>query len=135
MIVRAMRPEDVEDVKRLHERMGIDYTFPDLSEAAFLQVIEQDGKVVAASMNRVVAETYLWIDPQLHPAEKWTAIRLGQQRMQEEAQRRGWAELIAMIPKKVEKMFQKRLWMLRWERQRDGWRLWGHRIPGNGAVR
>ena len=126
MIVRQMRAEDVETVKAIHAQMGIDYKFPENLD--FAQVVEQDGKVIGASGNRLVAETYLWIRPDLDPRDKWTAIRLGQQGMLQWARENGVRELIAAICSNVASKFTRRLQMLKWESHRDGWALWSRRV-------
>lgn len=126
MILRPMRPEDVEEVKAIHRAMGIDYKFPESLD--FAQVVEQDGQIIGASGNRLVAEAFLWIRPDLDPRDKWTAIRLGQQGMLQWARENGVRELIATICSNVISKFTKRLRLLRWENSRDGWALWSRRV-------
>ena len=126
--VRGMRPEDEAEMRRIHAAQAIDYKFPELTDMAFCYVVEEDGRIVGASLNRLISETYLFIDPELHPATKWTAIRLGQQAVLAEANRRGIKELVAMIPEGLMLRFCKRLRALKWERQRDGWQLWGRNV-------
>jgi hypothetical protein len=127
-----MRPEDEPEMRRIHAAQGMDYQFPDLAQMAFCYVVLEDGRVIGGSLNRIVSETYLLIDPELHPATKWTAIRLGQQAVLAEANRRGIKELIAMIPEGIMLRFCKRLLALKWESQRDGWRLWSRSVNGTG---
>jgi hypothetical protein len=130
MIVRAYKPSDRDAIEKIHARMGMDYRLPDLEgpDASYVQVVEEYGMVIGASMNRVIAESYVWIDPTLDPRDKFTAIRLGQAAMLQEARKRGWRECIAMIPEFMEKKFQKRLKQLHWSPQRDGWNLWGREV-------
>jgi len=126
VIVRPMRPEDVEEVKAIHAQMGIDYVFP--VELDFAEVIEHDGQIIGAGGCRTIAETYMWIRPDLDPRDKWTAIRLGQQGMLKWARENGVRELIAAICSNVVNKFTKRLQMLKWESHRDGWALWSRRV-------
>lgn len=124
MIIRELREGDQEAVAAIHRKMGIDYRMPELSEGDFVQVIEEDGRIVGASLNVVIAETYMWISPDLHPADKWTAIRLGQIGMESEARKRGWRELVAAIPLGVICRFAKRLHSLGWIEGRKDWQRW-----------
>jgi len=136
VISRPMRYDDIPQVKALHERMGIDYRFPledkdghpILSPADFAQVIEHNGVIIGASINRIVAESMMWMQPDLDPRDKWTAIRLGQQGMLKWARENGVRELIAAICSNVVTKFTKRLQMLKWESHRDGWALWSRRV-------
>jgi hypothetical protein len=136
MILRAYRADDNEALGRIHKAMRMNYRMPDLAspEIEFVKVLEQDGKVIGAAACRVVAETYVWLDPKLHPRDKLIALRIGQENLIREAQYRGWKEYIAMIPRRIEKKFRKRLLALQWQQQRTGWKLWGLPIPKNGAV-
>jgi len=128
MILRPLQYGDSEAIGAIHAAMGIDYKMPELESADFVQIVEHEGRVIGASMNRTVAETYLWIDPALDPRDKWTAIRMGQRGMIEEAHRRGWKEIFAMIPDLMTCKFAKRLILLHWNRQRTGWTMWGREI-------
>jgi len=133
--VRPMEGKDVDAVKDIHSRMGIDYKLPRLKadekgpiETDFSLVVEQDGQIIGASLNRVVAETYLLIDPTLKPHDKLTAIRMGHRMLLAAAKARGWREFIAMIPTEVVLRFEKRLKQLGWEADRTGWHLWSRSV-------
>lgn len=136
MNIRYYRQHDREQIERIHADTGIDYKMPNLDgpEAALVLVVEHEGKIIAASMNRVIAETYLWVDPALDPRDKFTAIRIGQIAMLDEAKERGWRELIAMIPEDICKRFKQRLVALQWDRQRTGWQLWGRSVSKTGVT-
>jgi hypothetical protein len=132
-----MRPEDEPIIRAIHARQGIDYPLPRLidsekdgpKEVDFVYAVEMDGRVIGSSVNRIVSETMLIIEPDLDPRDKWTAIRLGQQAVLAEAKRRGIRELISMVPPSIMLRFCKRLLALKWESQRDGWRLWSRSVP------
>lgn len=117
---------DLAQVQRLHEDMGIDYAFPDLGSPLFVirKVAELEGRVVAASVFRIEAETYLWVDRRENPGEMFEIEKEMQKQMLSEAWSMGIECVVAWVPQHVEEKFAKRLKKLGWKRDREGWHSW-----------
>lgn len=126
-MVRDYRPEDFEAVAALHAEMGLDYKMPDLGSPLFLvrKVVEVDGKVTAACVLRIEAETYLWCGGA--PEEKMAAMREMQPEILNAAWLKGIDNLVCWIPEAVEAKFEKRLGELGWKRDRVGWHSWSRK--------
>jgi hypothetical protein len=123
--VRDYRPEDEDELRRVHAEQGIDYAFPDLGSALFFvkKVRVVDGRITGALVLKLCAETSLLLADS-GPQDKMTAMRELQQAVVSEAYERGLDEIHAAIP---EIGFDKRLMQLGWSRDRPGWNLWSRR--------
>lgn len=127
MIVRNAKPEDAQEIERIHGQMGMDYKLPDLENPLFLvrKVAEdENGHVTAVCYLRLEAETYLWLDPLLDPRKKMETMLT----LQPEVLRAGWEQglnnIVAWIPEAMERKFQRRLHELGWHKDRVGWHSW-----------
>jgi hypothetical protein len=130
MRVRGYSSEDKQGIAAIHAEMGLDYKMIDL-ESPLVQlktVIEMDGEIVAAAAGKMEPEIYLWLRPGCSPAVKWDAIRMIHRELVRQAVKMGFEQLVCYVPDCVGKFFGKRMKMLRWERQRDGWRAWVHEL-------
>jgi hypothetical protein len=125
-LIRDFLPEDVEGLRKMHARQGIDYAFPDLSDPLFFvkKVKVHEGRIVAAGVLKLCAETMLFLDPAGRPRNKMDAMRQLQTAVLEEARARGLDEIHAAV---AEIGFDKRLAQLGWEKDRPGWHLWTRR--------
>lgn len=124
IVIRDFVIDDLEQVQGLHEKMGIDYKFPDVGSPLFIvkKVAEKDGKIIAASTLRVEAETYLWLDKSENPVELFEVEVALQKAVFDEAfWEKGINNVVAWIPRHVEDKFAKRLKKLGWSRDREGW--------------
>jgi len=133
-LIRDARPEDIDDIARIHQRMGLDYKMPNLESPLFLiqKVVERNGKVIAASALRLEAETYLWLSPDLDALDKVEAMRGMQPAIVQDAWERGLDNLVCWIPEEVEKKFRRRLKTLGWQRDREGWHSWSRPTTPDG---
>ena len=62
MIIRDYIVEDLEAIKEIHKKSGIDYDLPDLENPLFLikrVITDDDGKIISTCALRLIAETYL----------------------------------------------------------------------------
>jgi len=91
-------------------------------------VCEDQGRIVGATALKIEAETYLWVRPDASPAVKWDAIRLMQANIARQAFRLGIEQMVAYVPRCVERFFSKRLLRLGWNPSRDGWRAWSFEV-------
>ena len=125
-VVRDYRPADLKEIQRIHEQVGLDFKMPDLGDPLFVvrKVLEVNGVIVGATVARVEFEVYLWLDPELNPAEKNAAMHLMQPELVRDCRLLGAENLVCWIPENVEKKFAKRLNELGWKLDRDGWRTW-----------
>lgn len=122
MEVRNYRPEDRCELERIHRESGLDYKFPDLDNPLFFvrKVLETNGRVHAALVLKVCAETYLLLG-EGKPQDRFLAMEALQGSVLTEAYQKGLDEIHAAIP---EIGFDKRLAQLGWEKDRPGWHLW-----------
>jgi hypothetical protein len=134
MVVRDAMPEDIEQIRAIHEAMGLDYRMPNLESPLFLiqKVVETDGKIIAASALKVEAETYLWVAPELSAREKVDAMYEMQPRLVAEAWEKGIDQIVCWVPETVEKKFAKRLRAMGFSRDRDGWHSWSRETTPDG---
>jgi hypothetical protein len=125
-LIRDLGPEDVGALRMIHARQGINYAFPDLSDALFFvkKVKVEEGRIVGAGVLKLCAEAMLLLEPERRPQDKMKTMRQLQAAVLEEARARGLDEVHAAIP---EIGFDRRLAQLGWEKDRPGWHLWTRR--------
>ena len=123
MTIRDYRPEDREQVEAIHAAQGLDYEFPDIDGPLFFirKVAEVNGKIVAATVIRVCAETMLLLDKAQRPQDKMAEIVNLQASVLSEAYKNGLDDICAAVP---EIGFDKRLRQLGWTKDRSDWHLW-----------
>lgn len=123
MKIRSYTDDDNPKVRAMHAAMGLDYRLPDLNSPMVpdCQVCEQDGRVVAVAALKLEAETYLWVDPNAAPAEKWLAIRMLMKVLARNALAMGIEQMVSYVPACLKSRFIKRMLTLGWEKPRDGW--------------
>lgn len=123
MLIRPYTSADLAEIHVLHEKMGFDYRFPDLLGCT--QVVEDEFAVRMAVGLKMQAEVYMWIDQDWRdPQQRWLALQLLQEAVREEAQKLGIDDVVAYIPPELEKSFAKRLKLLGWSKDREGWNSW-----------
>jgi len=134
MVVRDAMPEDIEQIRAIHEAMALDYRMPNLESPLFLiqKVVETDGKIIAASALKVEAEAYLWVAPTLSAREKVDAMYQMQPQLVAEAWEKGIDQIVCWVPETVEKKFAKRLRAMGFSRDRDGWHSWSRETTPDG---
>ena len=122
-MIRDLQPEDVPELERIHAASGLDYQLPDLTSPLFFvrKVLEDGGKIRAALVLKICAETMLLLDGKQEPQEKLTEMQLLQSSVLSEAYGKGLDEIHAAIP---EIGFDRRLIQLGWTKDRPGWHLW-----------
>lgn len=124
LMVRDYQPGDKEALAAIHEAQGLDYKFPDVDGPLFFVkkvLVDESGKIMAALVLRICAETMLLMDPEQEPQEKLTEMQELQSSVLSEAYKQGLDEIHASVP---EIGFDKRLIQLGWEKGRSGWHLW-----------
>jgi hypothetical protein len=123
-MIRDYQPGDKAALEAIHEAQGIDYQFPDIDGPLFFikkVLVDESGKIVAAGVLRICAETMLLIKPEQEPQEKLTEIQDLQSSVLKEAYKQGLDDIHAMVPPIG---FDKRLVQLGWEEGRPGWKSW-----------
>lgn len=129
-VIRPYTPADFPAVKRLHEASGLEYDMPDLSSHLFLitKVVERDGKIVMAAGARIETELYLWMSHDVGtPEERWEDLQRLNQSVMQDAWLNGIDDCVCWVPESIEKSFQKRLRMMGFNRDRDGWHSWSRK--------
>ena len=123
LTIRDYRTEDREQVEAIHAAQGLDYEFPNIDGPLFFirKVAEVNGKIVAAAVIRVCAETMLLLDKKQGPQDKMTEIVNLQASVLSEAYKNGLDDICAAVP---DIGFDKRLRQLGWTKDRPDWHLW-----------
>lgn len=127
MNVRDAKPEDFQEIGRIHAQMGMDYRLPDLNQPLFFVrkvTTDESGKIIGACFLRLCAECYLWMDPNLEPRSKMAVMSTMQPEVLKAAWLNGLDDIEARIPTEIERRFQKRLRCLGWSPNREGWHPW-----------
>lgn len=127
-VVRDYRPEDLPQIKAIHESVGLDYKMPEIGLPIFFikKVIVLGDEVVAASVLRVEAETYLWLKrgDWADSEDKLLTLKLLQEEVLDAAWKLGVPNVVAWVPRHVERFFAKDMQTLGWSRDREGWISW-----------
>ena len=120
MQVREYNESDLDQLKSIHARQGFDYAFPDLSNPLFVtKLVLTDGrdKILAASLLRLTAETYLLLDPKVGaPRDRWQSLLMLHAETQRDAWQRGLEDVHAWLPPSIATKFGRRLQRLGWIR-------------------
>jgi hypothetical protein len=131
MLVREYREADLEPLRRIHQRQGFDYAFPDLSDPIFISklVVEGDAsKIVIASLARLTCEIYLLADPEAgKPRDRWQWLLELQRAGELDLLSRGLDDAHAWLPPPIAKRFGRRLQSLGWIRD-DSWTPYCRRL-------
>jgi hypothetical protein len=132
MIIRDYKPSDLEAVKRIHERTGIDYTFPDINSPLFLvtKVIEDDSGVIRACGGAYIqVELYLWLDPDdwADAPDKLAAIHALDGSVLHDCYLKGIDCAVLWLPPGMER-FGERLVDMEFTKDRDGWVSYSKRL-------
>ncbi len=123
--VRDADPPDFPVIEAIHRISGLDYRLPDLASPLIVahKVVEGPEGVVGSLFLRLTAETFLLLDPTLHPKRKFSAIQQLNDAIVLEAYRLGLDDLNARIPPETA-TFHKRMTQLGWIKARPGWSAW-----------
>lgn len=125
---RDYLPEDLPQIKAIHEELGLDYRMPELGLPIFFvkKVLVAEGEIVGACVLRVEAETYLWLKrgSWADAEDKKLAMGLLQAEVLDAAWRLGVPNVCAWVPRHVERFFAKDLKELGWSPDREGWHSW-----------
>lgn len=125
-MVRDANSSDLPVIEAIHQASGADYRLPDLNSPLIVakKVSVGANGVVGTCFLRLTAETYLILDPNLDPKEKFASIEELQSEILLEAYRLGLDDLNARIPPEITKRFTKRLIQLGWQIGRPDWSAW-----------
>jgi hypothetical protein len=126
-MVRDLEPGDIPQLKDLHQRIGMDYQFPDFDQPLFSTrkvYCDEDGRIIGAGFLKIQAEAYLMIEPSLDPTGKLAALAEISPAIEESAWSLGLDTLTAYIPEAISLRFAKRLKALGWDKARNGWITW-----------
>lgn len=126
-MIRDAEPEDYPAIQRIHAEMGMDYALPELDGALFFVkkvTVDENDNVIGACFLRIAAECYLWLSPELSPRDKVSTMSAMQPEVLSAAWQNGLDFVEARIPVEIEVRFQKRLRLMGWSPNRDGWRPW-----------
>lgn len=136
MRVREYKPEDLQELKRIHAEQRFPYAFPDLKNPLFLtKIILADGvdseeKILGAALLRLTAEAYLLLDAKEGtPKQRWQSLLLLHEAARRDAKYRGLEDVHAWLPPAIAKTFGRRMTQLGWQRD-DAWTPYCLRFAG-----
>jgi len=113
-----MQLADIPVVARIHERTGFDYRLPAIwanPRFPIKQVGVADGRPVIASVAKVQAEIYLWLDPDWGtPQERWDALKELHAEVVAQAEEIGFDQIYCVLPPEIAESFGPRLKELGW---------------------
>ncbi len=130
-MIRDILPSDAPVIEHIHQEMGIDYKFPDLTNPLVLIkkiAVNDEGKVIGATICRLEAEVYLWLDTETPIEDKVEVMKELNSSITQEAWVKGLDTLTCKLPPGMEEKFQRRLKLMGWEADRPGWVGWGRRL-------
>jgi hypothetical protein len=130
MQIREYRPDDLQELQRIHAAQNFPYAFPDLGNPLFVtKIVLTDGDAIrGAALLRLTAEAYLLLDPsQGSPRERWQSLFALHAAAQQDAWQRGLEDVHAWLPPSIAKKFARRLERLGWLRD-DAWTPYCKRI-------
>jgi hypothetical protein len=131
--VRDLIESDIPAVRSIFEKQGIDCEFPDLMEPlALVKKVYHDsnGEIVGATIARIEAEVYLFIDPQAPAKLKVEVMAELNAALCHDSYMQGLDCLVCRIPVDIEKRFKRRLKLMGWNRDRPGWAEYGIVLTG-----
>jgi hypothetical protein len=131
-MIRDYRAEDAEAIKSIHNSQGFDYSLSDLSDPLFLvkKVREVNGRVVAAMVLRLTAETFLLVEGS--PEAKGRAVLELQPEVLREAYEKGLSEVVCVVPPEISESFAPVLERMGWVRART-WPLYQKELDEIGS--
>ena len=117
-------PEQTLLIKMLHEKMGIQYIFPNIEGHLFFlkKLICNDDEPMAATALKLTAEAFMWIDPDLSTYEKTSAMMRLAQLCKERVKGLELQDVTAWIPPDIEPNFGNALAKMGWSR--SPWASW-----------
>jgi hypothetical protein len=131
MRIREYTEGDVDSLRRIHQRQGFDYAFPDLADPIFISklVVEDDaGGIVMASLARLTCEMYLLADPQAaRPRDRFESLLALHRAGERDLVARGLDDAHAWLPPPIAKRFGRRLEAFGWIRD-DAWTPYCRRL-------
>jgi hypothetical protein len=112
------------EIRAIHAASGFDYicpNFPGNPRFPIQRVISNQGQFIAASLVKVEAEVYLFMNHEHGtPEERWQGLQLLHADVVNRARIIGFDSLLCAVPPEIEKSFGPRLKELGWDKDR-GW--------------
>jgi hypothetical protein len=121
VLIREYTHTDLDALVSIHSRRELPYSIPDLESPLFLSkiVIEKDSRIVAASLLRLTAEAYVFLEPERGDArQRMYWLRLIHEAARGDAARKGLDDVHCWVPPGLGKSFGKRIVALGWQRER-----------------
>ena len=131
-VIRDLVPADLEDVRRIHETSGLDYSFPDILSPLFLvkKVLSIDGQVRVAIGGYLTSEAYLWADRSdwADPDQRWAAIQAVANAAIAEAKEKGLEEVVIWLPPGMDRFGERLEIDLGFSKYRSSWKSYSKRL-------
>lgn len=107
----------MDEIKRLHESMGIRYPLPNLESpliAVKALVRNCENEVIGACAVKLFGEAFLWLDLKRSPRERISTIRTLSRVATNQAKKLGLDEVSCWVPPQIEGQFAHMLTNLGW---------------------
>jgi hypothetical protein len=143
VLVREYTQSDLDALRSMHARQGVDYPFPDLADPIFvskLVVEDHTGRTVMASLARLTCEMYLFVDREdsvtqgagncrsgSDPHERYGRLLALHRAGERDLLARGLDDAHAWLPPPIARRFGRRLESLGWIRD-DAWTPYCRRL-------
>lgn len=127
--IREYSPADLDRLRDIHSRQGIDYPFPNLESPDFIvkAVIENGTGVDTALLLRRTAEVYLLMDREKGtPADRIGRLAILNEAVPPLASSRGVSDVFCCVPPQIERAFSRRMIPLGW--RKEPWPVYSRRI-------
>lgn len=115
---------EATEIARIHGDSGFNYRLPDFASNPIFPIqraISNNGQFLAASLVKVEAEVYLFMNHETGTAEeRWEGLKLLHADVVSRARQIGFDQLYCVLPPEIEKSFGPRLQELGWSKDR-GW--------------
>jgi hypothetical protein len=122
--IRSYHPSDFQAIQEIHEKNGLDFTFPNLNSPlwAVNKVLLTEGKVRASMGFLMVAEANLWLSREswTDAEGKWLAIKSLDKESMSAARDIGLDGVQCFLPPGYES-FGKRIAGIGYKADRPGW--------------
>jgi hypothetical protein len=122
--IRSYHPSDFQAIQEIHEKNGLDFTFPNLNSPlwAVNKVLLTEGKVRASLAFLLVAEANLWLSKEswTDAEGKWLAVKALDKEAIGAAKGLGLDGVQCFLPPGYER-FGKRIKDLGYKADRSGW--------------
>ena|SRR5215472_2512432 len=130
IFLRHYSTQDVDQVKKLHERQGLGYQLPNLEAETMLvrTVIEEDGEITHAAFLRKTAEAFWIFDPRETRKRRLGRLLMLHREVSNLAKQAGFEDVHAWLPEQLASCQALHRTMLRLGWAKQLWTCYQHEV-------